>query len=98
MRRFPFANEPELPVDGDVRLVAKERDADVRCGDRSVILPFCFREFQCPARMAILMRQLYRLVLPVLWDPSLPKTGFFSVRIALLWSSGNPPIKRVAFG
>ena len=52
---FPFADQPKLPVDGDVGFVAKERDGEIRCGDRPVILPFCFREFQRPARKTVLV-------------------------------------------
>jgi len=47
-------------------------------------LPLRLRELQRLARMTILVRQLCGFVLPLLWDPSFPKIGFLSVRIALL--------------
>ena len=57
MRCFPFADEPELPVDGDVRLVAKERDSEIAGWHGSIILMPRLRELQRPACMPVLMRQ-----------------------------------------
>ena len=38
--------------------VAKERDGEIRCGDRPVILTLRFGKLQCPARMPVLVGQL----------------------------------------
>ncbi len=60
--RLPFADQPELPVDGDVRLLAKERYGDIRGRDRPVYLALCFRELQRPSLMPVLVGQLCGLV------------------------------------
>ena len=53
--RLPFADQPELPVDGDVRFIAKERHGDIRGRDRPVLLTLCFRELLRPSRMPVLV-------------------------------------------
>lgn len=53
--RLPFADQPELPVDGDVQFIAKERYGDRRGRHRPVLLTLCFRELQRPSRMPVLV-------------------------------------------
>jgi hypothetical protein len=36
---LPFADQPIFPINGDMRLVAKERDGEIRGRDRPVLLP-----------------------------------------------------------
>ena len=66
--------------------VAKKWNGEIAGWHGSIILPFCFRELQCPARMTILVRQLSGFVLPVFRNTSFPKVVFLCVGV-LLWSS-----------
>ncbi len=62
----PFSDEAEAAVDGDVVTVAKGRDRQIDPRQRAVLTGFGLGELHRPARIAVLVPQLGRLVVPVM--------------------------------
>ena len=85
-RRCP--DEPMAPVDGNVVFVPKSRDGNVDAR-RAVIGGLCLRELHRPACIAILLRELGRLVLPSLRDPAGPDIGLLAIGVALTWAGSG---------
>ncbi len=71
------------PVDADVVLVAEGGHGDVDAR-RTIIGGFRLGELHRPARVAILLRELGRLVLPVCRDAAGPDVGLLAIGVALL--------------
>ena len=84
VRRRPFADQPMRPVDRDMVLVTERRDGEIDRRNRSVFPHLGFRVFDRPARIAILLRELLRLVLPVVGNAAVLDRLLLLDRVALL--------------
>ena len=66
--RRPFANEAEAAADLDAGFVAERRNRQIDRRQRAVFARFGLAVFHRPARVAVLLRELFRLVRPALPD------------------------------
>ncbi len=84
------------PVDRHMVLVSEGGDGEIDRRNRAVVPHFGFRVFDRPARIAIFLRELRRLVLPALWNAAVLDRLLLVVRIALLGRGDNRGVDDLA--
>lgn len=88
VRRRPIADQPMSPVDRDVIFVAKSRNSQIDAR-RLVLARAGLGVFNRPAGVAILLGELGRLLIPILWNTLFLDRLFLSARVALLGRGDN---------
>jgi len=84
VRGCPVADQAEAAIDRDVIFVAERRDRQVDRRQAAVLARRGLGVFNRPARVAVLLRELRRLVPPVVGDAAFLDRGLLLDRIALL--------------
>src|SRR5208283_5377328 len=87
--RRPSPDQPVLAINGNMVLVAESRNGKIDRRHGAIGPRFRFGVFYRPARVAVLLRELGRLVLPVVRNAAFLDRALFLNRITLLGSGDN---------
>jgi len=68
IRRAPAADEAKLAIDRDVILISLDRNRQVDRRRRAILSRLGLGELHRPPRVAILLAEFRRLVLPLVWN------------------------------